>query len=168
MSTAPTTPALIDPITGVKKSGGEHYWLWVMCLLGLDYFSTLAYQPSITFHETKLLGPLATAAVVLVTLFGALPVYCYLAKRSPAGQGSLGILDKLIRGWRGKTLVLILLGFAATDFAMLKSLSLADAAVHTLNKQDSVRLENARHITTWMKDCTKEYCGDEAALHVSD
>src|SRR5438552_1909962 len=87
-----------------KKGAGEHYWIWVMCLLGLDYFSTLAYQPSITFHETQLLGPLATAAVVLVTLFGALPVYCYLASRSPAGQGSLGILDKLIRGWRGKTI----------------------------------------------------------------
>ena len=168
MSTAPSDPALTQPVAVPKKGGEEYYWLWVMCLLGLDYFSTLAYQPSITFHETKLLGPLATAGVVLLTLFGALPVYCYLAARSPGGQGSLGILDKLIRGWRGKTLVLILLGFAATDFTMLKSLSLADAAVHTLNKQDSVRLENAKHITTWMKDCTAEYCGDEASLHVSD
>jgi hypothetical protein len=168
MSTALSDPALAQPLAAPKKGGEEHYWLWVMCLLGLDYFSTLAYQPSITFHETKLLGPLATAAVVLLTLFGALPVYCYLAARSPGGQGSLGILDKLIRGWRGKTLVLILLGFAATDFTMLKSLSLADAAVHTLNKQDSVRLENAKHVSKWLTECTAEYCGDEASKHVNE
>jgi hypothetical protein len=139
-----------------------------MCLLGLDYFSTLAYQPSITFHETKRLGPLATAAVVLVTLFGALPVYCYLAGRSPGGQGSLGILTRLIRGWHGKTLVLILLGFAATDFTMLKSLSLADAAVHVLNKHDGTRHRSAQLLVRWMKDCTAEYCGEEVAAIVDD
>src|SRR5262249_32644704 len=117
MATAPFNYALTDSAARSKRtSTAEYYWLWVMCLLGLDYFSPLAYQPSITFHETNRLGPLATAAVVLVTLFGALPVYCYLAGRSPGGQGSLGILSTLVRGWRGKTLVLILLGFAATDF----------------------------------------------------
>ena len=115
----------------------SYYWLWVLCLLGLDYFSTLAYQPSITSHETARLGPLATAVVILVTLFGVLPVYCYLAGRSPGGQGSLGIVESLIRGWRGKTLVLILLGFAATDFTMLKSLSLADAAQHLIRSDDA-------------------------------
>lgn len=168
MSTAPCNPLLSDSSSGSKKSTAEHYWLWVMCLLGLDYFSTLAYQPSITYHETKRLGPLATAAVVFVTLFGALPVYCYLARRSPGGQGSLGIVEKLIRGWRGKTIVLILLGFAATDFTMLKSLSLADASVHVLNKHDGSRHESAQFVAGWMRDCATEYCGDEVASHVND
>src|SRR6516162_4316564 len=117
------------PVVG-KPS--EHFWLWVMCLLGLDYFSTLAYQPSLTYEFTGRLGPIATAIVVLVTLFGVLPIYCFLAGRSPRGEGSLGLLERLIRGWRGKTLVLILLGFAATDYTMLKAISLADASVHLL------------------------------------
>src|SRR5688500_17350142 len=110
----------------------QHFWLWVVCLLGLDYFSTLAYQPSITFEAAGLLGPIATAIVVLVTLTGALPVYWYLVRRAPEGQGAIGMLERVVSGWRGKTLVLILLGFAAVDFIMLKTISLADAAVHTL------------------------------------
>src|SRR5437763_349193 len=153
MATAPTNPAFSDAAAAKKPGGAEYYWLWVLCLLGLDYFSTLAYQPSITYHETKRLGPLATAAIVLLTLFGALPVYCYLAGRSPGGQGSFGIVDKLIRGWGGKTLVLILLGFAATDFTMLKSLSLADASVHTLHKHDGHRLDSLKEFAGWCKDC---------------
>ncbi len=157
-------PSLSPP--GSKPTSAGFYWLWVVSLLGVDYFSTLAYQPSITYHETQLLGPLATAAVVLVTLLGALPVYCYLAGRSPGGQGSLGIVDKLVRGWRGKTLVLILLGFAATDFTMLKSLSLADASVHVLNKHDGVRLENAKEFVGWCKDCARVYLSDDAAQHI--
>ncbi len=165
MATSPLTP---DSSYGTKKSGREYYWLWVLCVLGLDYFSTLAYQPSITYHEVGRLGPLATAAIVILTLFGALPVYCYLAGRSPGGQGSLGILEKLVRGWRGKTLVLVLLGFAATDFTMLKSLSLADAAVHVLNKQDGVRLEGANHVVGFVKKCADEYCGEEVGNHVSN
>jgi len=164
MSTTPVSPTKIH----AAEPAEQHYWLWVLCLLGLDYFSTLAYQPSITYHETERLGPIATAVVVLITLFGALPVYCYLAGRSPGGQGSLGVVEKLIRGWRGKTIVLILLGFAATDFTMLKSLSLADASVHTLNKHDGVRSEHARDFVCWVKDCTTEYCGDDVGNHVNE
>src|SRR3984893_10618268 len=110
MSTTQVPP---QPDAGVKKRVEEYFWLWVMCLLGLDYFSTLAYQPSITFQVAGRLGPLATAVVVLVTLAGARPVYFYLAGRSPRGEGSIGMLERLIHGWKGKTLVLILLGFAA-------------------------------------------------------
>jgi hypothetical protein len=113
-------------------SAVPYFWLWVLCLLGLDYFSTLAYQPSITFEVAGRLGPLATLTVVAATLFGALPVYCYMAGRSSLGRGSLGLIERFVRGWRGKTIVLILLGFTATDFTMLKTLSLADAAVHVL------------------------------------
>ena len=173
MSTVPTTtvmtPSPPAPLPqGARVGDAQYYWLWVLCLLGLDYFSTLAYQPSITYHETGMLGPLATAAVVLVTLFGALPVYCYLAGRSPGGQGSLGVVEKLIRGWRGKTIVLILLGFAATDFTMLKSLSLADASVHVLNKHDGERLKSAKLAAGWMKECADEYCGNDVAQYVDE
>ena len=153
---------------GSKKQPEEYYWLWVLCLLGLDYFSTLAYQPSITYHATGPLGPLATAVIVLMTLFGALPIYCYLARRSPAGQGSIGILDKLIRGWRGKTLVLILLGFAATDFTMLKSLSLADASVHLLTKQDALRSDGVRQFVGWVKECAADSVGNDAARYCDE
>src|SRR5439155_18324645 len=130
----------------------EHYWLWVLCLLGLDYFSTLAYQPSITAQVAGRLGPLATAVVVLVTLAGALPIYCYLAGRSPRGEGSIGMLERLIHGWKGKTLVLILLGFAATDFTMLKTISLADAAEHLIRSDDSNWQNNLKELTAWLRE----------------
>jgi hypothetical protein len=131
-------PAAVDPSPlelPARRRAEVYFWPWVMCLLGLDYFSTLAYQPSLTFEFAGRLGPVATAVVVLVTLLGALPIYCFLAGRSPRGEGSLGLLERLVRGWRGKTLVLILLGFAATDFTMLKAISLADASVHLLGNQ---------------------------------
>ncbi len=108
------------------------FWLWVMCLTGVDYFSTLGYQPSIAFENAGMLAPLATVVLVLVTLFGALPVYMYVARKSFSGQGSIGMLAKLVSGWAGKILVLALLGFAATDFVITKTLSAADAAEHMI------------------------------------
>jgi hypothetical protein len=117
------------------KPAAHHqtFWLWVMCLTGVDYFSTLAYQPSIAFENAGLLAPFATVVLVVVTLFGALPVYRYVAGRSFSGQGSIGMLAELIGGWPGKILVLVLLGFAATDFVITKTLSAADAAEHLVS-----------------------------------
>jgi hypothetical protein len=111
----------------------QSFWLWVMCLTGVDYFSTLAYQPSIAFENAGLLAPFATIVLVLVTLLGALPVYRYVAGKSFTGQGSIGMLANLVSGWPGKLLVLTLLGFAATDFVITKTLSAADAAEHLIS-----------------------------------
>src|SRR5437763_4374591 len=111
---APATPT--PPAVPETRLTPPSYWLWVLCLLGVDYFSTLAYQPSISFQVAGRLAPLATALVVLITLGCALPVYFYVAGRSAHGSGSIALLEQLVGGWRGKTLVLGLLGFAATDF----------------------------------------------------
>src|SRR5215831_14381635 len=89
----------------------EHAWWRVMCLTGV-------------------VSPMATLVLVLVTLFAALPLYQRVAKASPNGQGSIAMLEKLFPEWGGKVFILVLLGFATTDFIITMTLSAADAAAH--------------------------------------
>src|SRR5436305_2690360 len=106
----------LTPSTEVLKPP-EHqsFWLWVMCLTGVDYFSTLGYQPSIAFEAVGLLAPIATVVLICVTLGCAIPVYCRVAEESALGHGSISMLERLLDGWPAQFLVLVFLDSSATD-----------------------------------------------------
>src|SRR6187455_1571328 len=127
----------------IRRPGSLHSsnpWPLVLCLVGVDYFSTLAYLPSIAAEAAGPFAPVAAAGIVLATFLLALPVYWYVIGRAPDGRGATGMLEDSTPGWRGKLIVLTLLGFAAADFVITRSLSLADAAIHLIHNPHGQQL----------------------------
>jgi hypothetical protein len=129
-------------------------WWAVLCLVGLDYFSSLAYLPSLALKGSPGLAALAGVGVAAITLLVALPIYLYVVGRSPHGEGGTGLLERRVYGWGGKFLILLVLGFIATDFVVTRSLSVADASVHLLanpvwKEHSTWFTENRDTVRTW-------------------
>src|SRR5438477_349508 len=83
-----------------KPAVSPHTYAWwaVLCLVGLDYFSTLAYLPSIAVGDVGALAPVAAGGVVAITLLAAVltvlafGLYFYLVRGLSRGFLRLAVV----------------------------------------------------------------------------